>query len=414
MKNIIVVDLQYGYLDEYNCDSVVKISEYLKNNKFANVFFTTFTKDFEDLEKHMFWEGFTDKNLRRIAIKKPIGSKTFEKKNYALSTFFCKYLSSNNIRGIELVGINVSGSIQNIQKQLTEINIDVKIIDELIYESSNVHRKNDIAYMPNILTTINGFYYADVLCNAYKNKSQDNKFPDIKKSIEFSPTTIFNFAMIEWLGGVKKDSCDYFKILNYYYKLFPQNQSSYPTNYSTWAKNGCRTYRVCEDTLALKMCGVVGWYANTTRNIDNILEKSIIPVNYSEDAEQGTKMLCYTILFIRLGYTKEQIQLELQKHFELDFYKKISNQMLANLAKNCINTAYLSILIFLQTKNFNTSIKKSLAYEDFDESLVISTISMSEAYYKKIPLSLIYLCRSKLPTKFKSLLMNFTSICDRN
>lgn len=414
MKNIIVVDMQYGYLDEYNCDSVTKINAYLENNHFDNVFFTIYTKDFEDLDKCMFWEGFTDKNLQRVAVNKPIGSKTFEKKNYALSTFFCKYLSSKDIREVELVGINVASSIQNIQKQLTAINIDAKIIDELIFESSKVRRKDDIAYMPNILTTVNGFYYADVLCNAYKNKSQNTKFPDIKNDIKFSPTTLFNFAMIEWLGGVKKDSSDFFKILNYYYKLFPENQSSYPTAYSSWAKNGCRTYRISEDTLALKMCGVVGWYANTTQNIDNILEKSIIPVNYSEDAEQGTKMLCYTILFIRLGYSKEQIQLELQKHFELDFSKKISNQMLTTLTKNCTNTAYISILIFLQTKNFETSIKKSLSYEDFDESLALSTILLSEAYYKKIPHELIYLCRLKLPQKFKSLLMKFTSICDRN
>lgn len=413
MKNIIVVDVQYGYLDEYNCNCVFKIRTYLETHKFDNVFFTAFTKDFEDLEKHMFWEGFTDKNLQRIAVKKPMGSKTFEKKNYALSTFFCKYLSLNNIREVELVGINVTNSIQNIQKQLRDINIKAELVDDLVFESNVQHRQKDITYMPNILSTINGFYYADALYNAYKSKSQGAKFPYIKNEIEFSPTTMLNFAIIEWLSGANQERTDFFKILNYYYKLFPEKQSLYPADYSVWAKNGCRTYRVCDDTLALKMCSIVGWYGGTMQHIDDLLEKCVIPVNYSEDAEQGAKMLCYTILFIRLGYSKKQIKDKLKKIFQLDFDAKISSQMIGKMSKNCINTAYLSILIFLQTDDFDTSIKKSLSYDTFGESLTISTITLSEAYYKNIPHELIFLCRSKLPPKFQSLLMNFTTICRR-
>ena len=42
MKNIIIVDMQKGFLNKNNEFLSEKINEYLANNKFENVFYTKF------------------------------------------------------------------------------------------------------------------------------------------------------------------------------------------------------------------------------------------------------------------------------------------------------------------------------------------------------------------------------------
>lgn len=45
MKNIIVVDMQKGFINENNEILISKINKYLQNNIFDNVFYTKFIND---------------------------------------------------------------------------------------------------------------------------------------------------------------------------------------------------------------------------------------------------------------------------------------------------------------------------------------------------------------------------------
>lgn len=415
MKNILVIDVQYGYLDDSNRQLVSKLKEYFRKNKFENSIFTMFVTNYKDnFYKNMFWEGIYDKQEQKIAVKKPMHSKVFKKKNYGLTPSIYKYLKEKNITEIELCGINIMGAIYVIAKQLQRLGINVVLKNEFVFKSKVDNMQFDINYMPNILKTINGFYFGDMLYNAYKNKNANDNFPYVKKQVDITDGTILSFAVIEWLISSKQETQELFKILNYYYKLFPNKDNKiYTQDYAIWAENGCRTFRVSDDNLALRMCNIIGWYAKSLEQIDELIKKGIVPLNNSADSECGSRILCYTLYLLRSGANRFNILKYISKYFNLNFKASINDLIKQKQPATCTNIAYLVVLIFAQTSTYKDAINTALAFDCDQKTLTLATSVIAESYYRNMPYYEIFDCRKSLPEKFQKLLMKFIYYCKR-
>ena len=415
MKNILVIDVQYGYLDKTNNQIITLINDYLKKNKFDNSIFTMFVTNYKDnFHKNLFWDGIYDKEEQKIAVKKPMHSKVFKKKSYALNQSIYQYLKENNITEIELCGINIFDSLYVIANQLKRSGIKVVLLPELIFKSKIDNIQYNIDYMPNILKSINGFYFGDMLYNAYKTKKQNDEFPYIKDKVEISDTTILSFAVIDWLINTKQNTQDLFNIIKHYYKLFPnKNNQIYTKNFATWAENGCRSYRTSDDTVALRLCNIIGWYGKNPQHIDLLIKKAVMPVNNNPDAEFGARLLCYTLLLLRAGCNRLNLLKHIKKYFDLDFDVNINEAIKTKQPTSCTNIAYLSILIFAQTTNFKEAINLALKLDNSKKDLALATTIIAESYYRNLPYHKIYNCRIKLPEKFQNLLMSFIKYCQR-
>lgn len=411
MKNIIILDVQKGYLDNKNNELIEKLNLYLKTNNFNHVIFTMITTNFKDnLYKNIFWDGIYDKQEQKIALKKPMHSKVFKKKVPSLTMPILNYLKENNITQIELCGLNNFNSINLATKILKTHNIQVTILNDYIYNSKIENMKDNVDYMPNILKTLNGFYFGDMIFHAYKSRSKTDTFPYLKQNTAFSDCTILSCAMIEWLINTQHESKDMLNTVNYYYKLFPnKNNETYTQNFEAWAKNGCRTFRHANDNIALRMCTPISWYARTLEQIDLLIKNGVLPIQNNSDAELGSRLICYAIFLLRIGANRFNLAKKLKKYFNMDFFSDISTLVKQKQEPTCTNIAYLSILIFTQTSTYIDALKTALNFDCDKKVLLCTTSIIAEFYYRCLPHYDIFNCRKNLPPKFVNLLMEFSN-----
>ena len=76
MKNIIIVDMQKGFMKKTNHHLIEKIKNYLKQNNFDNIFFTKCVNDCESpYTKLLNWNGITKEEVSHIYLAGGFGFK---------------------------------------------------------------------------------------------------------------------------------------------------------------------------------------------------------------------------------------------------------------------------------------------------------------------------------------------------
>ncbi|MBQ7884643.1 MAG: isochorismatase family protein [Clostridia bacterium] len=410
MSNILVVDTQKGFINDSNKSIVLKINEYLKSNEFNHVIYTKFVTHHKDnTYKNIFWDGLYEKDEQKIAVKKLTNSKVFKKKSHGLPNTVLKYIKENNIKDIEICGVDNDGAINLICLTLKNLGVNVNLLTSLVCKSSLSGKRDKVDYITNLIKTANGFYVGDMIGGAYKAKMGNDEFPYVNNKTEFSDCTVLSMAVIEWLLGAKYEPREMLKILSYYYKFYPnKNDAVYNKNYALWAQNGCRSYRICNDNVAVRMCSPIGWFASTLQQIDELIVQGIVPVNNSQDAQMGARLICYIIWYMRKGVAKNELIKFLKRHFDENIFVGIEKS-LKNLQyeQNATNTAILAIMTFVETKSYEEALKKVLEYNIESEALASIVSALAEVYYKNLPFACFNNCKQLLPEKLKKLLGEF-------
>lgn len=409
MANILVVDVQKGYINDDNKYIIPKINEYLKSKKFENSLYTKFITHHKDnLYKSIFWDGIYDKELQKLAVKKLMYSKEFKKKCHGLTRFALKYIQEKNIKDIEICGIDNDGSISYINKMLQSRGINSKIIDSLVCPSRVYQDRLDINYPPNLVETINGFYVGEIIGNAYKNRLDDEAYPYGIDRATYSDCTVLTCATLEWLLSSKKEPATMFNILSYYNRFYPFKNYSGIRQFANWVQNGCRTYRMCEDNIAIRMCAPIGWYSRSFDEVDELIKSAILPANNSEDAYYGARLYTYAVRMLTKCLHKKMLTKKLSDFFDVDWSISIE-QRLANF-KECAsttNTALLAITIFNNISSYKEAIQTTLALNHEPELLTSLVSALAEAYYFNLPYEDFIVCKTRIPDKFKKVIFTF-------
>lgn len=148
MKNIIVVDMQVGFIKENNKHLVEKINNYLKTNKFDNVIYTKYiNSQSSPFVKILGWEGLTESSEQELCVTMLENSVIFEKEGYGLSGEQMSKLKELNITEIEVCGTDSDACVMMIAYQLFDNGIKPIILKELCASSSSNGRVNEAAFL---------------------------------------------------------------------------------------------------------------------------------------------------------------------------------------------------------------------------------------------------------------------------
>lgn len=391
MKNILIVDVQKGYVDERHNQFIKNLNKYLKSNIFDTVVYTRFVTNHENDEyKNVKWFGLYDKTERKLAVKK-IKGKTFNKRCHGLTPTIIKYLKDQNVKEIELCGLDNLGSIELIENLLKKNEIHVEPLKDLITSSKIVLLPETEPYQFQI-KTLNGFYIGDIVANNFTT---------------FTDETILSFAVIEWLLHSNKSTQEFQKILNYYFKLYPNINNIYEEPFAKWLENGCRTYRVCESFDGAKILSSIGYYAECLGEVDDLVNATLSATHNTFIAKEGAKIICYAIWLLKFKTAKNELLSKLNNFFAYDFTDNFeqSKNLFFN-ERTPINFARAVLCAFVNSKSFEDALKKAESYGFEQEALMSTTASIAEAYYAEVPHELIKKCREILPEKFKNLLID--------
>ena len=107
MKNIIIVDMQKGFINENNSFLVEKINNYLKNHDFDNIIYTKYINFPESpFVKFLDWKDLQDEDSQQIIVDIKKGGVIFEKVGYGIDTNVIDYMKSRKITECEVCGTN--------------------------------------------------------------------------------------------------------------------------------------------------------------------------------------------------------------------------------------------------------------------------------------------------------------------
>ena len=124
MKNIIVVDMQKGFMTNNNKHLIDKINQYLKSNSFDNIFFTKCVNDEQSpYAKILGWNGMTMEEEQALVCSLPTNAKVLTKNCYGISNQDIKMFKDLGITEMEICGTDTDACCLAIAFNLFDNNI---------------------------------------------------------------------------------------------------------------------------------------------------------------------------------------------------------------------------------------------------------------------------------------------------
>jgi len=143
MKNIIIVDMQKGFMKETNCYLIEKINKYLREYNFDNIFFTKCVNNSESpYTKILNWNGITNEDEQEIVCDVSKEAKILTKNCYGLSSENIKLFKNLGITEMEICGTDTDACCLAIAFNLFDNNIKPIVLSDLCASSSrnkNIH-----------------------------------------------------------------------------------------------------------------------------------------------------------------------------------------------------------------------------------------------------------------------------------
>ena len=137
MKNIIIVDMQKGFINQNNCHLPDKINNYLKQNTFDNIFFTKcINTPKSPYVKILNWNGMIQPEQQELVVFVPNNAKILTNNGYGLCEENIKMFKQLKIEEMEICGTDTDACCLAIAFNLFDNGIKPIILSDLCASSS--------------------------------------------------------------------------------------------------------------------------------------------------------------------------------------------------------------------------------------------------------------------------------------
>ena len=137
MKNILIVDMQRGFIKDINKHLIDGINKYLAENDFSNIIFTKCVNNNNSpFMSILNWSGVTTAIEQEIVVNIPQNSHIMTKSGYGITNNDIAFLKGLGIKEIEICGTDIDACVLAISFNLFDNGIKPKIISSLCASSS--------------------------------------------------------------------------------------------------------------------------------------------------------------------------------------------------------------------------------------------------------------------------------------
>ena len=207
---------------------------------------------------------------------------------------------------------------------------------------------------------------------------------------------------------------DYGETLKKYGKKYGNNpvqrenffKTAFSPNFMKWVNSEINENGTSQGNGAAMRVSPVGYLFDSIEQVEKEALRTAVPSHNSEQAIKGAQSLASTIYLARQRAPKELIQRYITQRFGYEF-----NYTLEELQENnifdgsCDVTVPQAIFIFLQSNNFEDSIRKAISIGGDTDTIACMVGSISEAYYG-IPEELRNKALSLLPNELKQVIID--------
>lgn len=262
-----------------------------------------------------------------------------------------------------------------------------------------------------------GFFVGDIIGNSYthENEKYNKRVKDFELFTErskFSDDTILSVATMDWLLNTDKSSKAMIDVIKKYYKKYPDKTPTiYGKPFADWVEGGCKSFRKSFGNGGAMRCSPIGWYAKSTDEIDDLIEKGISPTHDTKEGKLGAKIVCYAIWKLKNGTSKEELKFFLENTFKIDFTKNIDEYRREYAyTSDAVETVRPAIISFLNSVFFEDAIRNAVSFGGDTDTITTICAAISEAFYKDIPELILKKAESYLPIEFKKIIDKFNNI----
>ncbi|PLS19168.1 hypothetical protein CVD28_01815 [Bacillus sp. M6-12] len=198
--------------------------------------------------------------------------------------------------------------------------------------------------------------------------------------------------------------------MEYYRKYCISNQMrGYGSKFYLWALfNGKEPYNSMGNGSAMRV-SPIGYIAKSVDEVLYFAEKSASATHNHPEGIKGAQAVALAIYLAKQNSSKEEIKYFIESKLGYDL--SMSYDDLKKSYKGggtCPLTVPQAIICFLDSTDFEDSIRNAIALGGDSDTLACITGSIAEAYYKKIPAEIIEKTINKLPTKFIATIHEFS------
>ena len=207
-----------------------------------------------------------------------------------------------------------------------------------------------------------GAIVGDIVGSVYEfHNTKDYGFHIITPRSRFTDDTVMTLAVAEWLTRDKTHSESY--LIKCMQELGRRNPNAgYGGTFRRWLyKNDPKPYNSWGNGSAMRV-SPVGYYAHTLDEALELAKTSAGVTHNHPEGIKGAQTIASTILLVRKGKTKEEIQRYISDTFDYDLNRTIESiRPTYTFDVSCMGSVPEAIIAFLDGNDFEDTIRKAVS-----------------------------------------------------
>lgn len=240
------------------------------------------------------------------------------------------------------------------------------------------------------------------------NNHRDKKFKLFTHESDFTDDTVCTVAVADWIlkSADHGITCAerFASILQSWCKRYPGR--GYGTHFLQWIEKPKR-YNSMGNGAAMRI-SPVGDYFSVLPNLDYYSDMVTGVSHNHPDGLKGARAIANAIWFARNGASKADIHTNITKEFGYDLSFTCNSIRKTNeFNETCPVTVPQAIVAFLESSDFEDAIRNAISIGGDSDTIAAMAGSIAEAYYKKIPRSLIREVLIRVPAEVEAVIEEF-------
>ncbi len=248
-----------------------------------------------------------------------------------------------------------------------------------------------------------GAIAGDIIGSVYERKNiKSTEFPLFGENSRFTDDSVLTIAVAHAI----LDDLDYADALKLYGRKYPN--AGYGSSFRNWIfSSNKEPYNSWGNGSAMRV-SPIGWAFNTVEDVLREAEKSAAATHNHPEGIKGAQSVALAILMARQGKAKEIIKQEIERRFDYDLSRSLSEiRPDYKFDVSCQGSVPESIIAFLESESFEDAVRLAISIGGDSDTIACIAGSIAEAFYKEIPPHILAEVKQRLPNGFWEIVERF-------
>jgi len=228
-------------------------------------------------------------------------------------------------------------------------------------------------------------------------------FPLFGKDTDFTDDSVLTVATMDTI----LNSSSYAESYQSYARTYPNR--GYGSRFREWIhEDKPQPYNSWGNGSAMRV-SPVGWAFNTLEEVMAEAERSAEVTHNHPEGIKGARATAAAIFLARNGSSKTEIREYVEATFGYDLKRRIDEIRPAfRFDERCQGTVPEAIIAFLESSDFESAIRLAISLGGDSDTIACIAGGIAEAFYKKIPDSIIESSLNYLPDEMINVIKEFS------